>query len=454
MDADLTTVTRAELLALITTLQRPVAEQQTVIATLQQRVHDLEQRLGSGGGTGMPGTKPAAATRSKATGTPRKRRSHGFARRRCAAPTRQVVHASTHCPQCGTRLLGGWEQRRREVLELPVAPAEVVAPVVMARTCPVCERRVTPALDLGDVVVGRQRLSARLLSLIATLREEGRLPVRTIQWLLDQLYALPLSVGTIVAASARVAQAAPPLVTAIRDQIRGSPGVHADETGWRENGVNGYVWTFTTPTARYFVRRNRSKAVVDEVLGEGFAGVLSSDFSAASHHYPGLKQRCWAHLLREIHDLGRVSPADASLAAWATAVQALFRQAVQDTSAAAHAGARAPARAQQRYEQALLALCQPYLDDPVAVQAKLCRRIQRHLSELFVFVAHPEVPADNNAAERSLRHRVTARKISGGTRAPAGTTTKMTNATVYGTWRARQLNPFTAARDLLLSPRV
>ena len=45
-------------------------------------------------------------------------------------------------------------------------------------------------------------------------------------------------------------------------------------SGWRENGANGYVWTFSTPTDRYFLRRGRGKSVVDEVLGDGFAGVL------------------------------------------------------------------------------------------------------------------------------------------------------------------------------------
>ena len=61
----------------------------------------------------------------------------------------------------------------------------------------------------------------------------------------------------------------------------------------------------------------------------------------------------------------------------------------------------------------------PEFSDQQALQRKLCARIQRHLAELFVFVTHPEVPPDNNAAERSLRHLVTSRKISGGTRSPA-----------------------------------
>ena len=64
----------------------------------------------------------------------------------------------------------------------------------------------------------------------------------------------------------------------------------------------------------------------------------------------------------------------------------------------------------------MLARCSPFLDDLLAVQGKLCRRIERFIKELFVFVAEPDVPSENNAAERGLRHLVTSRKISGGTR--------------------------------------
>ena len=95
--------------------------------------------------------------------------------------------------------------------------------------------------------------------------------------------------------------------------------VQADETGWRQDGANGYVWTFSTPTQRYFLRRGRGKGVVDEVLDPSSGGVLVSDFYAAYNHYPGLKQRCWAHLLRDIHDLKGLYPEDAKLAKWAGA---------------------------------------------------------------------------------------------------------------------------------------
>jgi transposase len=440
--------TRADLLAALAARDALIAAQQATISTLQERVALLEKRLGSSGGKGMPGTKPAAATRSKATGRPRKRRPHGFARRR-SRPTQRVVHAAEQCPDCGSRLQGGWVHRQREVLELPVAPAQVVAHVIVARSCPRCRVRVLPPDPLAGVVDGRQRLGVRLVSLIATLREEARLPLGVIQWYLRTVHQLRLSVGAIVAACRRVAERGRAAVVQIREQIRGSPVVHADETGWRQNGVNGYVWTFCTPTARFFTRGSREGQMVDTVLGEAFAGVLCTDFYVGYQHYPGCKQKCWAHLLRDIHDLTVLYPTDTELQRWARAVKRLYKRAV----AYRNPDARTRRRAQQRWEQHLLALCRPYLDDPIAVQGRLCRRIQRHLPELFMFVAEPDVPPDNNAAERSLRHLVTSRKISGGSRSDQGTDTKMVTASLFGTWRARGLDPWRACQHLLASPQ-
>lgn len=62
------------------------------------------------------------------------------------------------------------------------------------------------------------------------------------------------------------------------------------------------------------------------------------------------------------------------------------------------------------------ALCRPFLNGPSAVQGKLCRRMERFIKEMFVFVAHPGASSENNAAQCGLRHLVTSRKISGSAR--------------------------------------
>ena len=422
-----------------------MARQQAIIERLEKRIAQLEGQAKPGGSRGMPGLKPQASRIPAQPKRPRKRRPHGFARRRMT-PTRRVEHVVECCPDCGTQLSGGWTQRTREVIELPQVPAEVTEHVDIARNCPACRRRCLPPAQLDGVVMGQQRLG---VSLIATLREEARLPIGAIQWYLRTVHGLRLSVGAIMAAVQRTVQRAQTAVDQILDQVRASPVVHADETGWRQDGHNGYVWTCSTPTHRYFLRRNRSKAVVDEALGDA-ASVLVGDFYAAYHHYDGPIQRCWAHLLRDIHDLRSRYPDDAPLARWADAVHEIYDR----SKAFTHPQTRQRRTAQLALEQRLLAICQPLLDDASATQAKLCRRIERHIQELFVFVAEPGAPPDSNAAERSLRHLVVSRKVSGGTRSARGSNSKMTLASLFGTWRAQGLNPLAACRQLLSSPQL
>ena len=140
-------------------------------------------------------------------------------------PTHRAEHVVESCPDCGTHLTGGWVQRTREVIELPVVPVQVTEHVFIARTCPVCRRRRVPTAQLDGVALGRQRLGVNLISRIATLREEGRLPIRSIQWYLRTVHQLRLSVGAIVSAIHQTAQQAQPAVAAILDRIRASPVV-------------------------------------------------------------------------------------------------------------------------------------------------------------------------------------------------------------------------------------
>jgi transposase len=71
----------------------------------------------------------------------------------------------------------------------------------------------------------------------------------------------------------------------------------------------------------------------------------------------------------------------------------------------------------------------------------LAKRLLRHLDELFLFVLHPHLSADNNLAERALRSLVVQRKVSGGSRSPQGSQTTMRLATLFQTWQARGVSP-------------
>jgi hypothetical protein len=485
---DLFRATRDELAALVVDLrerladaERRLAWQAEEVATLRATVAELTARVGevlaaaagaapedpdgaAGPPRGMPGLKPGPPPARP--DRPRRKRARGFGRPRMA-PTCRRVHALAACPTCCLPLSGGTVARTREVIEVPLGPATVTEHVYLARRCARCGGRWQPGPELDGLVVGQGRLGVGLLSLIAWLREEGRLPFAVIRRYLAQVHGLSLSAGALVGAVRAVAERAEAAVERSLAGIRASPVVHADETGWREDGANGYAWTLSTPTARYFVHGGRERAVLEGALGSGFAGVLVSDFYAAYTTFDGARhQYCWAHLLRDVDDLVRQHPGDAGLRGWADAVRRVFARA----RAAAGPDPATRVAARQRCEAALLAVCAPALrpaappsegpadappDTPdVVPQATLCRRIEKHLGELFVFVEDAAVPPTNNAAERSLRHLVVSRKVSGGTRSAAGTDTKMTLASLFGTWRAQALNPLDECRRLLAAPLV
>ena len=384
---------------------------------------------------------------------PRKRRAPVPGRCR-ETPDRRVVHALDRCPQCATVLRRGRVVQRRQVIELPVAPAEVVEHVVLERRCPGCGARCRGTLpDLRAVVGSHRRVSWRVAALVAVLRTKLRLPVAQVQWLLAQLWGLQLSVGELCGLLEEAARAARPAYEGLLAEARASPVVHLDETGWREDGRSGWVWTLTTPTVRLFrFSTSRAGAVARALLGPEAEGVIVSDFYTAYDQLDGRHQRCWAHLLRDIHELTMQHPEDAGLPMWAEAMHALFIEAVAWTAAA---GACPPAereRARLRFEAAVLARCRA---EPTAVpHAALCQRIERSHAELFTFVADPAVPATNNLAERALRPLVIARKISGGSRSSPGSRTRMILQSVVATWEVRGLDPLAELLALLRAPRI
>jgi transposase len=436
----------AELQAQVAQLQ---AQLQQVLAENQRLRQELERFTGP---PPPPAWVKANSPRPLGEAKPRKKRARSFVRRKepDAQVTRRVRHQAEHCPDCGRRLTGGWVHARRQVLEVPETPLEVIEHQVVARECGVCHKRVLPKVSAKRLgVSGKRRIGVRLQSLVATLHIVGRMPLRTIQALLKSQYGLCLGGGTLVALLHDTAARGAGLLEEIKQCYRQAPAVNMDETGWRQDGQNGWLWCVVTPECRYFhISHSRSGDVARQLLGEEFAGVLLSDFLSAYHWYEGEHQRCWAHLLRDLRAVKEQHPQDPEVQRWAKELHTLYEQARKKAKEGASLPQWRRARRAAACQQKALLLAAPHRerDGPLRLLAK---RVCDFVMELFTFVEHPEVDSDNNAAERALRPMVIARKISGGTRSEEGSQTKAALMSLFGTWLVRGQDPFHACLAML-----
>jgi transposase len=265
---------------------------------------------------------------------PRKKRAstHNRSRKR-EEPTRIERHGVERCPDCNYRLGGESIDYTRQVIDIPPPQAvEVVEHQVIKRWCPHCEGWCSPQLDLSGQVIGQRRIGVRTASLVAYLRTTLRLPVRQVQAYLETLHNLRLSVGEIVELTHAVRQELQPLAKKLKAKVQASRIVHGDETGWREDGQNGYIWAFVTdaPEAvRYFdYDRSRGHQVAKRILGDDFQGHLVTDYYAAYNLILCQHQRCWVHLLRDLHELKETHAETAEVVKWAAAVRKLYEDAL------------------------------------------------------------------------------------------------------------------------------
>ena len=455
-------------------LRAELVEARQVIAQLRAELEQLRSEKADP----PPFIKPNSdKSKNKAQKQPRRKRAkdQNGAREREQTPTHTIQHHIDVCPDCAYPLQHPQLASKRQVIELPPpVPVEVTEHQLFKGWCPRCSRWHYPPLDLtGQLadqgqgqqqqpaqVIGQSRMGVRIASVIAYLRTTLRMPIRLIREYLHIMHNLLISTGEIgdllhrVAETERVKQAA----QQIKEMIRHSSVVHGDETGWREGGQNGYIWCFCTPDGeRYYeYDHSRAGAVARRILGSQFKGTLVSDFYGGYNEFPGEHQRCWVHLLRDLHELKEKHKTNEEVLKWAAQVRAMYDTAHQSL----HSEHGPPTKGQrdELYNQLMESVRE--LGDKYS-EAKahgghpchtLSKRLLRHQDELFTFVLQEGVSSDNNLAERSVRPVVVMRKVSGGSQSARGGATRMTLATLFGTWRARGLNPFSECLSLLSQP--
>lgn len=122
---------------------------------------------------------------------------------------------------------------------------------------------------------------------------------RSAQEILRDLFGVEISLGALSRCEEKVGTLLQEPVEEAHEWVQGQATAHADETGWKEGNRRAWLWVLSTGLVTIFkVHARRTSQAAKELLG-CFAGVLHTDRWGAYNIYPGLRQICWAHLLRD-----------------------------------------------------------------------------------------------------------------------------------------------------------
>ena len=442
-------------------LEQQVEKLKAENQALKQKVKDLTLAAASkaaGGGESSP-----AGACIKPSVKHQRRRRPGRKKGHPAALRPMPDHIDSHqpvplpkdsdgcesCPCCNARL-SEMEDHQRVVED--IIPAKVVVKCYHTRSgyCPSCRRRVeSRALEQPPAAsIPHGQLGVNALATAMVLRIVYRLPFRQVSAVFAHLPELSVSPGAIARQVQRVAEWFDQDYEKLLLQMRCAPIVYADETGWRVDGKNGQLWTVTSPDKTlYHIDKSRGGRVIQSLLGKGFGGTLVSDFYSAYSKMDCKKQKCLAHLLRELKESAEKSPAFAETRFFADCKRLIKRMLRLKRQWEKLEDKEYDARV-RRFESQLQQLASGQHDEPNA--KRLAKRLLKHQGELTAFLWEKDLDPTNNAAERALRPAVVMRKISGGSRSKNGAKAWATLASLMKTATQQNRKLMDTIRSMLV----
>jgi predicted RecB family nuclease len=237
-----------------------------------------------------------------------------------------------------------------------------------------------------------------------------RLPYRVIsQTVLDQ-FSEKISDGSMVNFLRYFSDFYSETEQLLAKNILQSSFIHADETKVNIQGVDQYVWVFTDGKHVVFkLTPTRESEIVHEFLGD-YAGTLISDFYPGYDSVKCKQQKCWVHLIREMNDDLWKSPFDSEFEGFVLNVRNLIvpiLEVVEDCGLKTKKLKKFNTNVTQFYEDTINKI---YKSD---LALKYQKRFLRYRDSLFIFLSEDNIPWNNNAGERAIRHLAVQRKISG-----------------------------------------
>lgn len=431
----------------IAELEDQLAQARATIEALQEQLRQLQAEVEAlkraGKRQAVPFSRQKKVKKPKPPG--RKAGQGKFAYREKPTPeevddTKEVTLSC--CPECGGDLTGMKKHENYEVDIPPVKPV-VTRYVTHSGYCGKCNKRVRSRHpDQISTATGAAGVSVgpRAKALGADLKHRLGVSYEKAGDLLWTAFGLPVTRSGLCQADGRLAKKARPVYKELVVALRKCVAVHSDETGWRIGTLAAWLWVFTNQEITvYTIRTSRGHEVVIDILGREFKGVLVSDCFLAYNAKAldeWLKQKCVAHLLRNLSDIEDSKTGRAIC--FSRDVTALLREALALQKEKPTLISEVFAQRAADLETRLDALIDENrrMTDPDNL--RFARRLRQHRPHLLRFLYVEGLDATNNQAERQLRPAVITRKTSGCNRTEGGAETHAILSSVLVTCRQQK----------------
>jgi transposase len=410
-----------------------VAEKDDLIRSLFARVQELtakvaelEGRLAqdsrnsskppSSDGYGKPKPKSLRTPGKNPTGGQKGHEGHTL--KKAERPDHIVTHAPPSiCDECGSLLLEARVAETRQVFDLPPTHYEVTEHRVLEAHC-ACGK-----LHRGEFPEGVNapvQYGPCLKAAVVHLTQHHMLPAQRTAELMGDLFDLPLSDATVLAAVDEARQRLEPTVTAIGQAISAAPIAHADETGLRVEGKLHWLHVLATGLLTWMgIHPHRGKKAFDAFgLLTSFVGTLIHDGWKPYRDLACYHALCNAHHLRELtyifEQMGQ---------SWANRLIEMLLAACQEVE---RVGGPLPHDRIAYFRSLYLEiLAEGEAANPRAPpsgkrgrtrQSKavnLLHRLRTYTDDVLRFMTDPGVPFTNNLAEQAVRMPKVKQKVSG-----------------------------------------
>ena len=240
------------------------------------------------------------------------------------------------------------------------------------------------------------------------------------------LFGITLTRGASVQIVLRAADRLGPACQEVHQEIKSSPCLTPDETGWRVAGRPAWLHAWVTERATgYAIDPHRKADVLERLIGIDWSGKMVHDgFASYDRFQAATHQQCLGHVLRRVRELeakatrGAVHYPRKLIALFTEAIHLRNRHQKGEVSAEQLRQARQEFDKRQEFDQRLRDLAWPAREVPA--YETLSAHLWKHLDEWFTFLSHPEVEPTNWEGEQAIRPAVVNRKVWGGNRTWVG----------------------------------